>query len=441
MDQFDKKIKQKLTNAPRHEADPVVWAKVAGNLDHGLSSNRALWMRYLLATAALLAIAGSFFWLGTRYNRTKALEDEVQKMSKVIAELQWRDKNSTRIVDTLVVRDTIWQIYYPQGSRSQTLSSTAVGKDMDSQSPGIFSSTYIPEILQTSQAISSVTDSLLAKKYMDLLRNDHIIKAASSVDISSTRFTQEDNNSQRVALQTLPFEFSTLPSLTHRKITLHPYRSLQAGQIIKAEKSRRFLNLLLPDHYRIGLVMGGLNPLANEAEEVQEWVGGMQTEVFFGSRTSIISGIRYRRLNTKYEHELEEAKFPEPDGLLASDRIKEIYANASFVNIPLILKYSYPWSDKFYPFVYGGILFGGIRSQNYKFEIVRNGQEKIINSKIAGSAWVLNSVLYGIGMEYNPVYRFTFSADIEGRYQIKQSEEEYGTHHGLGLRLVIYYNL
>ncbi|MCB0667137.1 MAG: hypothetical protein KDC80_15010 [Saprospiraceae bacterium] len=438
MDQFDKKIKQKLAKAPKHQADPEVWAGIAPYLPTSFRSGGSSWLRYAFGLAALLALSGLFFWLGTKYVGSEKLEAEIKRLSASVQSLESERNNpSPAVSDTLVIRDTIWQIYYPGQQYSSQGIPSEIQNKMRVQRPRSESAPYLASsVLQ--YPVSNKLKEVLAKNYVSLLRGRG--SKENNPATSTGRTNKDQATAHRLALLRNINHYVT--SKFRRNIRLHPYQGLNAEEIIALEKSKRIWKALIPDHYRIGLVAGGLNLLLPEAEHAQEWVSGFQAELFFSRSISLETGLRYRYAHLKQEHEIHEIKFPLPDNLQNGDRIKEFYSTSQYLNIPLQIKYTYPLSRRFYPYLKSGVLVGAPISEDYKYEVIRNGQEINLTAGNNGSAWALNSYLVGLGMEYNPNYRITYALDWEGRFPIsKSSENEFQAQKGLGMRLGIYYNL
>lgn len=437
MDQFDKKIKQKLAKAPKHEPDPEIWANVAPHLNPTTVGRRSSWLQKMMIAASLLTLVGGSFWLGTLYH-DQDLKSEMERMSNSIAALQQTERERLRIIDTLVVHDTVWHLFHPGNGQVAHDENVPTPNDNLYRSNNTIS-TYRPQIFnRDSHWSKSFIDQTIENNYKVLLSNQ---RRGESERASGSSVVADANDHSDNQIELIDKRFFVPFANFKRKIRLHPYQGLLADQIIKNERSRRFIRSILPKNYRVGLVTGGLNLLLHEIEHSQEWMAGVQIELHFSNRISFLTGIRYRYLQFKQEHDLEEISYPVPVDLQSQDQIREIYADVEYLNLPIILKYSVPLSPRFMPYVHAGLMIGGASSQAYKYEVIRNNQEFKLNVDPVGSSWTLNSYLLGAGLEYSISNRFVLTADFEGRTQFKAAEMEHQKYDGLGMRLGLYYNL
>lgn len=434
MDQFDEKIKQKLTKAPEHRPNAGLWAGIVPHLST-MQKGKPPWLKYALYTALFLALSGFFFWIGVWYGKSDKMNAELIRLAQSVANLE-NDRSSSiyGITDTLVRRDTIWQVIYPgHGMIHSTASALAYpGHSGEAQNEYPNRSLYRPGI--SLHPDPYFLNQVVQAKYVALLSTP--LPSDEDIPYEESDEGQMDSGIARLITKTI------LPKSSHRRsIRLHPYHALMADQIIKTERSRRFWKALFPDQMRLGITTGGLNPLLPEAEHGQEWLVGLQTEFLFFSKISLETGLRYRYEFYKQEHEIDEARYPVPDGYQDGDRVREIYSTTHHLNVPLLIKYSYALSDRWYPYFKSGILIGAPISEKYKYEVQRNGMETELFAENKGNPWAINSYLMGLGIEYSPGYRFSFSFDLERRFRLRSGDSSFRINDGLGVRLGMYYNL
>ena len=305
MDQFDKKIGKTLAKAPRHEPDSEVWDKIAPHLTPPGKVTAGSWLKPAMITVGLMAFASVFYWLGTRHASSADLKFELEKLAKTVAELQQKNAGETeQIMDTIVIRDTVWHFYLPDGRVTGSLNhATVENVNLNREKSSDYIKDYVPEILKTSSSAAVYQSrQILENNYWNLLngRKSILSKNKNAADLAE-EVVVDRNDHTNIHYSTLDTRTPLLSTTNKRNIQLHPYHGLLADQIIKSEKSKRFWNTFIPDRVRIGALAGGLNPILHEVEHGQEWVAGVQTEFLFSPRISMLTGFRYRYLHYKNE--------------------------------------------------------------------------------------------------------------------------------------------
>lgn len=193
------------------------------------------------------------------------------------------------------------------------------------------------------------------------------------------------------------------------------------------------------DEKQLGLGFQGLNfPFTSSFSEGTEWSAGLEAQLVFTEKFSLLSGLQYRFNEVKTEDLAFIATFPQPDNANPEDFLKEMYLRSSFLEIPFLAKFSFPNRSSFSPFVAGGPMVSkAIRQRlEYEYEDVNKEEYKLPVALDAGSihlsSWIISG---GVAYKIRPDSPFSLLAEARFRYNSNISAAEYSKIHGLGLRI------
>src|SRR5690606_26153640 len=103
--------------------------------------------------------------------------------------------------------------------------------------------------------------------------------------------------------------------------------------------------------------------------------------------------------------------------------------------VPVTLKYSLPLSGRLWPYLATGLQWSNTRSQKFRYEAIRQGDEIDLSATIPPGQWHLSSYLIGAGIEYIINPQLTSTIDLEARYNFHISASEFQKFHGVGIRV------
>ncbi|MBK8501810.1 MAG: hypothetical protein IPL46_06140 [Saprospiraceae bacterium] len=430
MDQFDKNIQKKLSKGPDRKPDPKVWQQVREGLGSSTTGGGGMyWGRWLTTTALVLFLCSIAYFLGQK-NSHKDLQfrQQLDELSQVVAGLK------ALIRDTIYIRDTFWHLPLEeqQSTASQVIQHVPSGSRVSIRQD---------HFTQWQDFTYGRSQSFLSRRFsFSPWLVSSKVNAFNPWQGRSSRHSDSDQSALGITLVPIKSRQS-LQNITSKsifpefhskpRISLHTYRALHDEEIIQQGRRRKIWDTILPDQHRIALMSGALNALTQELENPGEWLVGLQHEMSFSPRFSVLSGVRYRYFSAKNEHGLEDVQYPRPADLIADDQLHEIYISNHYISIPFLVKYSIPLGRHFRPYLQSGMLFTKAISQNYKFEIIRQGMDLNLNSKIGSGPMILSSYVFGAGFEYWLSPSASTSLDLEGRYQFKLSNIEFQKTMGL----------
>ena len=417
MDDFYKHIKHKLDNGPAHTPDEDVWAAVAG----GIVSKKSwipfpLWYLLPFGVLLLLAVGGGYYW-GNSQARLQPAKAQANEQ-KAIPPKQRQALSPEIIHDTLLLRDTLVQFVYLPAKSSQSSPSSSV---------------QIPSL-----AISPSADSVLFfihdKLYLKTKQGIAQISEDPNPDALDPSVASDDQ--EEIALPELAeIKFrEAIDDLFPSRIPRYP-RPFIPGY----GEPNPFREALRVDEKRIGLGFQGLNvPFTLNFEEEREWSTSLEGELVFTEKVSLISGLQYRFDQIKSEDLAFVTTFPQPSNVDPEATFKEMYMRVSYLEVPLLAKYSFPSRSSFSPFMMAGPMISKAIRQNLEFEYedLNNEEYKLQVPLEAGSihlsSWIISG---GVAYKLGPDSPFSIFAEGRFRYNSNISAEEYSKIHGLGLRV------
>ena len=274
------------------------------------------------------------------------------------------------------------------------------------------------------------------------LKNDPKYRKLDFYDSESTANLPEDKISLFVDRSGIEaFGMSPLldtKMLEFERPKLMLVHNLLFENLVKNQKPKSLLDHLVPDYFNIGVsIESPMFAFTKDLSPGLEMGFGLNAELIFSPRFSIVTGVRSRSSQNKTTDELIASSYPQP--ATESDAVfKNLNVKSSFIDIPLTFKYDVFKLRQNNVYLTGGLLFSKHNETEYVYEYIRNTSEIYYEEKGLGYGWNLGSSVFGLGYELEPWHNTLAFIESYARYSFKSDAEPI---HGIGFRFGMYYKI
>lgn len=227
-------------------------------------------------------------------------------------------------------------------------------------------------------------------------------------------------------------------SLIYKRPQIMLINNLLFENLEKNIKPESFLEKMVPDYVNIG-VSAETPSLAftkNLSPGLESGLG-LNMELMFSPRLSMVTGIRTRSTQNKTTDEITASTYPQPmTG--SEDSFNNLNVKSSFLDIPFTFKYNMFKNAGNKLYLTGGVMLSKHKKTEYVYEYERNTSEVYYEEKIDGTGWSLGSSLLGVGYEIEAWGNTSAFVESNLRYQFNSDSDAI---HGIGFRFGMYYKI
>jgi hypothetical protein len=421
LEEFYKKIREKLNRPPKSQTDWELWDKISPDIEYNRRGMPLWW--WVPALAVISGIIGYFLHFHDEVMelppRTVYMIDTVY-VDKIIT------KNDTfileRFTDPIVYEDADLKLIpaYALLEKKARLFEQEV------------------EILQAelNEIGKVIFDSSL--KHDDRL-SPYLEKYLVRTGI------ENKNKNPLFDLRSItetPYEITSFSYYPIIKGKIPIVRNVFWDHLIKQQQNESLLNKIIPDYFNIGAVLEGPGiALHNDLNPGLDIGYGVQFEALFSPTFSLLFGVNSRTSYGVTEDLVLANSFPQPQNIGEDSRFDKLQIISKSIDIPLSVKYKLVQKSRWDIFLSGGFIFSKFSENEYKYEYKENNTEIYYEIKDKGGNWNLGSFTFGVGTETNIFSRWTLSIAPQFRYHFKSDLPTNYKNHGIGLRVAMMYNL
>lgn len=398
---FEKNLQRALNDSPDFPFNEEAWKDIKSQLDEKpierKKSRFAGFLPILLWSILPITLGGLFFLSYTSLlEKNAALESLLE------------NKKTTILIDTIyeknvtIIYDTIYQ--------TVVIQKTQIG-----DTP-----------MQINTDFSEITDFHLPPPYPNFSNQNASIFERANENVTSPVVLEEESiNTQDEIFdnkETLPF----LPLLESDSLTTEQY-NLKLPSVLSKKKRRRkttdyYLMKMTPNRFEIA-ASGGSFFTFNSLTETN-WSASLQSDIGYGEKISLVVGAEILRHRVEINANNNMNNLPEPPPDNMAGRIKEIYGNFNFLQLPVGLKYSLFPQKRLRPYLAGGLISRTALSSKLKYEMVASNEEYYLSTpNLLPQTFGIKAYWGTIGMQFDIAKQWRLK--VEGSSQIDLNSGTY----------------
>jgi hypothetical protein len=422
LEDFYKKIKDKISDAPDVPTDWGMWAEIESSLE----KKRKNWfLPLLIGLPILLALAGLIgYWLAP-------------KPDSLVSDKTEFSTDTLYLTKTNYIKDTIFLTKYITKWKYNSPPENVVFLSQ------IQKLTNLNRSLE--QSIKKLNTDLKEYKLAfseSTLKNDPKYKYLNRFSSESDALFTTNNMDLvniRTELEGLVKSPILIPkSLIYERPKLMKVHNLYFENLVKNKKSDSLLDHMIPDYINLGasIEAPGLS-VSNDLNPGLEMGIGLNVELMFSPKFSLVSGVRLRSNQNKTNDAQIASTYPQPI-VNTEDNFKNLNIKSSFIDIPFTFKYDVLRHKQNNIYLSAGFLLSLQNHVEYKYEYIRNSTEIYYEVKGPSLGWGLGTSILGIGYEFDHWRNTSAFVESYARYNFKSDSDAI---HGIGFRFGIYYKI
>ena len=428
MEEFYKRLNDKLGNPPKKATDWSVWNTIEKELDR---KKRRFVLPFWFWPLGMLGVGVLGYFMGNQMRSSSPLYSH----------------ETTYLIDTIYLDRTItktdtvykepFQEYYSQLKDFRN-SNEALRSQLSS----------IKKNYDQSLAILDSYGRLIAQKGLlrdrdfqelpDIRKYEHYFKDDINPLVIDSPFANRGLMQSLELAAGIPLINRIAYDRTKPKIIV----GLTVEQMKKMNPPPSILERLTPDYINLGMALEGpsLTLDQNGSSGNSIGVSGI-VELMFSPRISLLTGINSISNSTKIEDELLSMGYPQPANVGENEVFENLNIKSTSLEIPLSLRYKFQsdaWAE---PYIIGGVSWVKFRNVEYIFEYSNGNNEtyyEVKNEISYPSSWAVHG---GIGAVRSISNSFDLIGEVRFNYQLDKIALNRDRYYGLGLRLGALYKI
>lgn len=410
-DNFEKKVRQSMTNPPEYPFDDKLWADMDKRLEQQPSRKGVgfwVWLPYFLL---LLLGTGS----GYMYHLLNEHKTQLSQLETLVSTNQTHT-NAETVHKTTYVFDTIYkQIIiqeYQQAERSVHTENQQLSAEW--LNLGLASAQLNRGLLKSRNAFSDSSLSYLGNTPTNELSLSPFANAQSAAPLLASDLMSTE------ALDMLDFDIGLDYERNFGLPTLLP----------TPEHQQRFINQLrkavTPNSYALSTHAGSFAALNIPLSEIQNFALGFDGVIQMSDHWDILIGGEY--LINNFKQSFENGEMPDPSlfPLIppsnVGDNLHEIYGKFQYLQIPFGIKHNFKYSGKVKPYLSAGLTASSVIKSDLIYEYINNGNEyTLINPNLLSSKLKLMNGWASVGVTYDWKERWALIAELSSQFDISNA--------------------
>jgi len=411
-----------MSSNPEVQTDWGMWDSIETSLD---KRKKRRFLPFLLALPFLLLFAGAVgYMLAPKSEDSNLSNIDVQRDTIYLTE-------SIHSIDTILKTEYITKWKYRNPNQDLALQSQV--QDLASLNTSL------------QQSIKGLDLKLNEYRYAfseSILKNnpkyDHLDYINSKINTNSIALNEDFKTDRSIINGLTMSPLLDLQTLTFERQKIMLIHNLLFENLVKNKKSESVLEKLTPDYVNIGasIESPGLAFTKNLSPGL-ELGFGLNVELMFSPRFSIVTGIRTRSTQNTTTDSLIAGLYPQPATGI-EEQFKNLAVKSSFIDIPFTFKYDFLKLNQNNIYLTGGLLLSKHNEIEYKYEYLRGQTEIYYEEKGDQLGWSLGSSVLGVGYEFDAWDRASAFIESYARYNFNSDVDPI---HGVGFRLGLYYKI
>lgn len=438
---FDKKIKNILGNPPSFEMPPAALDDMKKRLNEEMPNKKTRGLALMWLPLLLLPFLLGGLYL---YFSNQAMKQELEQFKSQLLVIQ-EDSLITRRKITYQY-DTIYNTIY-----KDIIVERRYEKVIPSKNTNYINRNYNSILRMNSSADRwSNLNPLFYRNLGD--EGPDMLNPSSNSNFYTPRFNpfysyafdNANSNNKSTATRRLN-QFSTIPSLNHNLISSNPYILFEhdSMQVIKLNKAPEVNPLLYlsPTGIDLGITYSPL-VFANTPGGSNSRSYGLTAEIKFPHPLRLQVGFEKIDANFYTKDPADYAAYPIPSPNNPNDLLEEAKGSFSYLQIPVSLKWVFAESNKFSPFIQGGIVARKPFRQSFNAEYLSPLTGEYTNqSNFSDGDFSIENIRAGLGVEYSFLQKFTASSSLFYQSAFETTDGDYFKLRYFGLGIGLSYQL
>ncbi len=427
MEEFYKKLNDKLENTPNEPTDWSVWDKIENELDR--DKKRAIipfwfWPLGMLAVGLLGYMLGSEMPFNIPSNERTTLVRDTIYMDRIIT------KSDTVFQHTSLTENPIFSNLNAENQRIQN----------QLQALKLYNRQIANQLNSYGRLIAE--KGLLADIDFSKLPNIQDFESfASKMEVANSDIFPKE---KRDFLNSLEF-LDGIPiskQIEYDRKRPMPIVGLTHSQILKMMENPSFMDKITPDYVNIGFLTEGPSFIFDQnGNSGSAFGGGGIVELIFSPKLSLILGASSVSYSSKIEDETNAGVYPQPMNIGEDEIFENLNILSSSLEIPVSLKYRLNFIKSVQPYIVGGLSGVKFRNIEYKYEYSSGTNEtyyEVSANAVLPWGWSVHGGLSAVKSISNS---FDILGEVRFNYQLGDAALNRDRYYGLGIRLGALYKI
>jgi hypothetical protein len=400
MDEFYKKIQDKLNQGPDFPFEATQWDLLEQRLDNQSILKKPFYKKvlfWLFLWALSLGLISGIYWHQINKNKAEilALKANLAQGNKVI-------------YDTIYRHQIIHQYDTVYHEMIKTIPSNKRIK-------GIVEN----NLLEQKTLIVNGLEGRLNKVGKENIRLHNPSKKLATYSMAelgkvvahSRKQPFIDANSQKASRVRKHFEHLSFLGTKQVPLLSSPRVEIKDIEVPMIEKSTPLIAYLQPSSFKLGINLGIPFLLSKYNDSAPNTSIGVKTEIGFGDRFSLQIGANFETLKFNLKEDFEEDFDLNLEPIIGATELHSYGIKSEFLQIPIGFKYLFLPKKRLSPYINMGVLATKLLEREVKYVYSDNGQTYFKQEEEGGSDFQNNQIYGSIGFDYElkPKWNLNFA--------------------------------